>query len=60
VNDYDLVSLLPLNIENEETIYDIIHNADMCTQYLDAIEPREENFEMAEEYLARANNDSEG
>jgi hypothetical protein len=54
VNDYDLVSLLPLNVENEETIYDIIYNADMCIQYLEAQEPQEENFEMAEEYMNRA------
>jgi hypothetical protein len=31
----------------------------MCTQYLDAVEPREEDYEMAESYLARANTDSE-
>ena len=55
VNDYDLVSLLPLNVENEETIYDIIYNADMCIQYLEAQEPQEENFEMAEQYLTRMN-----
>ena len=55
MNDYDLVSLLPLNVENEETIYDIIYNADMCIQYLEAQEPQEENFEMAEQYLTRMN-----
>ena len=55
MHDYDLVSLLPLNVQNEETVFDIIYNADLCVQYLDSVEPREEDYEMAEEYMTRCN-----
>lgn len=51
VDDYGLVSFLPLDLTDEDTIMDIIYNADSCLQYTENLEPREEDYEASEKRM---------
>ena len=51
VEDYGLVSFMALDLTNEETILEIIYNADACLQFTENLEPREEDYEAAEKRM---------
>lgn len=50
-----MISLLPLDPTNEDSIQDVIFQADLCNHFHDSREPREEDYVNAEEYMARSN-----
>ena len=67
VEAYNLVCLLPLDINNEETIRDVIYHADNNIQFGDDREADESNIKKAEQHMndayadgAMADDDMEG
>ena len=56
VNEFGLVSFLKLDISDEQTIYDLIYEADYCIQYGENLEPQERNVKGAENYINNLNN----
>lgn len=57
VEDFSLISMLPLDIHDEETITDIIYHSDSIIQFNEAQESDEKDYLHAE---ARLNEASEG
>lgn len=56
IDEFGLVSFLKLDISDEQTIYDLIYEADYCIQYGENLEPEEKNVKGAENYLNNLNN----
>jgi len=53
VEDYNMVSLLPMDINDPETVHDIIYHADSVIQYGELKEPEESAYFEAEDKLNR-------
>ena len=51
MTDYNMVSLCELDISNNDSIFNVIRQADICLQYEDSREPDSNAFEKAEKYL---------
>ena len=51
VNDYNMVSLLPMDINEPETVHDIIYHADTVIQYGELKEPDENAYFEAELWM---------
>lgn len=44
---------MPLDLTKEDSILEIIYNADMCIQYTDSLEAREEDYEASERAMTQ-------
>lgn len=51
MNDYGLVGFQPLDLTQEDTILNLIANADNCIQYGEHLEPKEEDYEASERFM---------
>lgn len=49
LENYSLVNLIPLNINDEESIEEVLYNADLTLQYLDNQEPKEDFYEQPDQ-----------
>lgn len=47
-----MLSFQPLDLSQEDTVVALIRNADLCLQYGENLEPREEDYEDSERALA--------
>lgn len=50
------MSLCELDISDNDSIYNLIRQADTCLQFEDSREPDSDAFEKAEDYLNMTNN----
>ena len=50
LDNYSLVNLTPLNINDEDSINEVLYNCDSTLQYFDNQEPKEVNYENKNEY----------
>ena len=48
----DVVSVQPLNLKDEDSIRELLYHADSCIQYGENTEPRDDNYNRAEETMA--------
>jgi hypothetical protein len=53
INNNDIVSLKPLNLSDEDSIRDLLLEADLTIQYGENLEPNEKQYERAEEMLSQ-------
>lgn len=51
INNNDIVSLKALNLKEEDSIRDLLLEADMSIQYGENLEPNDRQYEKAEEML---------
>lgn len=49
LENYSLVNLIPLNINDEESIEEVLYNADLTLQFLDNQEPKEDFYEQPDQ-----------
>ena len=60
VEDYSIVSLLPLDVTDEETITDLIYHCDQVIQYGENREPDEKAYTHAEDRLNGVTEEDDG
>jgi hypothetical protein len=51
INNNDVVSLKSLNLKDEDSIRDLLLEADMIIQYGENLEPNDRQYEQAEEMM---------
>lgn len=51
INNNDIVSLKALNLKEEDSIRDLLLEADMSIQYGENLEPNDRQYEKAEEMM---------
>ncbi|EAR85433.1 ATP-binding protein (macronuclear) [Tetrahymena thermophila SB210] len=55
IKDYSLVGIRKLDVSDEETILDLLAEADMCLNYGENLEPDERFYEQVEDNLQKGN-----
>lgn len=59
LDNYSLINLLPLNINDEESINEVLYDCDHILQYYENQEPKDEYYNQADKILEGSNEDED-